>query len=319
MGDNNSKKDTLVPLRSDSIEKVGNSIRITNKIIFAGIEYIFNEALYLLNSKHLQRNSENFCFLLEYTPDYLKKAGLKYIANTKDDYVRAIELFNQVILKQPHNKYAYHFHAIANIQLHNYQSAIDDYTEIIKIYPDNANAYARRGDLFQKIDKYTLAVVDYTEAIRLNPLNSEYYHERANAIFRIDEKGSLADFDKAIELDPNNIRVYNNRGRTLNSLGETELAKADFVTAVNLAGIQLISDETNGKLYHYRGWAKIKLELYNEAIEDYSKVIELDPYYTIAYYYRAKANRSIGKIQEALTDEKTYENLTKSYADRSSI
>jgi tetratricopeptide (TPR) repeat protein len=52
------------------------------------------------------------------------------------------------------------------------------------------------------------------------------------------------------------------------------------------------------------------LEQYERAIRDYSKAIELDPDYALAYNNREFAYQALGKTVEAEADFKKYEELT---------
>ena len=49
MPDNETNNNSLVPIHNTGLIKAGNIIKITNKIIFNGIEELFNEAFCLLN------------------------------------------------------------------------------------------------------------------------------------------------------------------------------------------------------------------------------------------------------------------------------
>jgi len=143
--ENNTESNSLVPIQNTSIVKAGNLIKITNKLVFNEIENIFNEAFYLINSKHFQRNSENFCFLIQYNSKYLNDRKFKdYEANSDEDYEKAIELFSTVIIKQPSFKYAYYLRGIAKDHLKDYKGAISDYTKTIEIDPNFENAYFYR-------------------------------------------------------------------------------------------------------------------------------------------------------------------------------
>ena len=61
-------------------------------------------------------------------------------------------------------------------------------------------------------------------------------------------------------------------------------------------------DPNDAKAYNSRGAAKNNLKLYEEAIKDYDKALELDPNYADAYNNRGIANVKLGLYQEAIED-----------------
>ena len=54
--------------------------------------------------------------------------------------------------------------------------------------------------------------------------------------------------------------------------------------------------------YFFRGLAKLNLDDYEGAIQDYSKAIELNPNYFHAYMYRGVAWHNLRKYEEAMAD-----------------
>lgn len=109
MKDQNLVTNSLIANQNFGLVRVRKSLQIVNKLIFSESENIFNEAFYLINSAHVQRNSENFLFELEYNPKYLKRRKFEFEANSIEEYNQAIELFTLIILKRPQFKYALYF------------------------------------------------------------------------------------------------------------------------------------------------------------------------------------------------------------------
>lgn len=56
---------SIIQIGCNKLVQMKNSMTITNKIIFHGIEDLFNEAFYLINNKHIEKGRENFLFMLE--------------------------------------------------------------------------------------------------------------------------------------------------------------------------------------------------------------------------------------------------------------
>ena len=86
------KNTSLIPSGSYGLVRVGNTIDITYKILFGDIEKLFNEAFFLLNSKHLNRGNENYCISLETNLNFRKikmttaKTTMECLADANGQY-----------------------------------------------------------------------------------------------------------------------------------------------------------------------------------------------------------------------------------------
>lgn len=74
-------KRSLIQIKHNGLIMSKNILEITNRIIFNGIDTLFNEAFYLINSKHLKRKEENFCFLIEFNQQLFEKRVLNMKRN----------------------------------------------------------------------------------------------------------------------------------------------------------------------------------------------------------------------------------------------
>ena len=75
-------------------------------------------------------------------------------------------------------------------------------------------------------------------------------------------------------------------------------------------GKQSISAETHLR----RGYAKYRLDQYQDAIADYDTAINLKPDFASAYYFRGTAKRSLGQYKEAIEDYGTAIDLKDNFA-----
>ena len=67
--------------------------------------------------------------------------------------------------------------------------------------------------------------------------------------------------------------------------------------------------------YFNSGYAKAELKKYREAIQDYNKVIELNPNFVNAYYNRGIAKFNLQDYREAIQDYNKVIELNPNYAD----
>jgi len=160
------------------------------------------------------------------------------------------------------------------------------------------------------------------KAISAKPNFSLFYYKRANAYRqKADYPRAVNDYGKAIEFYPNFYSAYINRGRTFIDKEDYEKARADFSKAIEI-------DPKNAAAYYYRGliYEKKYSERiksfgflfmneadYNQAINDFnkardqalfdfSKVIEIDPEFANAYYARGLIYRRKGEHNQAIIE-----------------
>ena len=126
---------------------------------------------------------------------------------------------------------------------------------------------------------------------------------------------------KVLELNSDYVEAYYNRGFAYLNIGEYQDARANFKKALDLKqdyteakwglqetelylkSIKLIDpNAANAKAYYNRGFARLNISKFKEAIDDFDKVLELDPNYTEAYHKRGAAKFSIELYKSAVAD-----------------
>ncbi|ANB13553.1 Ppt1p [Sugiyamaella lignohabitans] len=86
--------------------------------------------------------------------------------------------------------------------------------------------------------------------------------------------------------------------------GNKALLESKYEEAIELYTKAINLDSTNAVFFANRAQAHIKSEAYGSAIADASEAIKLDPSYTKAYYRRAVAKTAIVRYKDALPDFK---------------
>lgn len=164
-------------------------------------------------------------------------------------------------------------------------------------YCNRANEHLRRED-------YEAAVRGYEEALAHDPDYTAAYYNRGVAYHRMGALDSaIADFTHVIELDPGQLQAHRQRGLTYARKGDHEQAIQNYDAA--LATIKA-SDESSaamvGALYYDRATAHRYLKAYEQAIADYTEVLEHAPNHIGAYINRGLAHSASGNQPEALRD-----------------
>jgi formylglycine-generating enzyme required for sulfatase activity/lipoprotein NlpI len=286
----------IMNLEKPILEKDENNMQSADKILSGVIEQPFNEAFYLINSKNIERNEENYCFLIQSDPQYLKRKKFKFISNSIDDYNAAISLFQHVIHIKPDFKIALNYCGVAKYSLKDFEGAIEDYDKAIEIDPQYASAYLNRANSFKALNDNESSIADYNKAIEIDPLDTLFYKNRANIKKKLkDYVGAIAGCNKAIKIEPKYAPAYYNRASIKKALKDFEGTIADCNIAIEI-------DPNYANAYYCRAHAKHLLKDYKGAITDINKTINLYPQYAPFYYNRAQAKYLIKDFEGAIAD-----------------
>jgi tetratricopeptide (TPR) repeat protein len=84
--------------------------------------------------------------------------------------------------------------------------------------------------------------------------------------------------------------------------GNTYMASGEYQQAIDDFTKTIELHPQNINTYHLRGLAYVRLEKYQQAIDDFTKTIELNSKEANAYYWRGFAYEKLGKYQQAIDD-----------------
>lgn len=217
----------------------------------------------------------------------------------------------------------------------NHRGALEDLMNLIEIAPSNGDAHFLLGLVSYKLGRFDVALDANSEAIKLGcSFGSQPYMNRAQTYLRLGQnQKAIADLDSVLTFKDNNeMQASLSRGQTHLRMNNTKLAIADFkkVVEIDPTNLQLTWDigqlsynleEYADALSYYskaidkldtpqaqmllvRGEVFEKLTQYEAAIQDYSRVIEMNPNLANAYYLRGQAKARMGSKEMACTDWK---------------
>ncbi len=208
--------------------------------------------------------------------------------------------------------------------------ALSSAHKAVSLDPKSARAFGTRAILYLRSNELQKCLDDLDQAIRLEPA-SVYYGNRAYAHNKVGNKPqSLSDYEKAIQLDPTNLVYYdlgiaryvngNKQGAldamrkhisyfTMDEMGlyfggviASELEQ--FNEALGYLNRAIEANSQIPDFYLRRGDAYFLLKRYEDARDNYGKVIELDPANAYAYYLRGNARGSLLDKDGACSDWK---------------
>ena len=234
--------------------------------------------------------------------DYLEQGLAHYKAENLDAAIESLETAKKL---EPGIRTIWR--ELGNVYLDkgSYDAAIENFDQAIeisrKIGMEEHNAYARRGEAYFYKGNYNAAAEDYSQAIRLDAENSLYWNNRGEIYRSMGEYSlALADFSNAIKINEKYTNALNNLGfvyYNMKDLDETNLDKA----IENFTRVIEI-DSRHAEAWNNRGSAYLEKGDYDKAIADFTQVIRFNPNFAVVYSNRSRAYLSKKDNQKALAD-----------------
>lgn len=247
-----------------------------------------------------------------------------------DDYMLAIQYFNQAIRAKPYLADPYYYRAIAKISLEDYAGAEADCSMAIERNKFKTESYRARGFARQQQGKDSLAVADYDIGLSHNPSDKYFlfyksvaltelkkFHEAdstfstllriypkfeeafsARARMRVlmaDTVGALEDIDRAIKFAPSELQPYLVRADIMARRHNWEAAAADMDEAIRLRPHE-------ADFYLNRAFLRYNLDDFFGAMADYNYTLELEPNNTAALFNRALLRYQVHDLPNAAAD-----------------
>jgi tetratricopeptide (TPR) repeat protein len=156
----------------------------------------------------------------------------------------------------------------------NYTQALQEVNKAISMVAGKASEdyFHLRGLIYYEMDLPEKAREDFNKAIAAQPQKAAYYYDRAFASASLGEyQESISDINKAIALDNEERSTYLvARIGFYNELNQFENALADCNELVS-------GGPDKAVIYYQRGVARMGLKKYDEAIQDFTRAIRLEP------------------------------------------
>ncbi len=129
----------------------------------------------------------------------------------------------------------------------------------------------------------------------IDPNEAEIYYHQGLSKFNLEEhEGAVNDFTKAININPNHADAYYRRGLAYYGLGKAYSSLEEYY----------------GELPNTRS----SLEQYQEAVNDFTKAIKINPNHADAYYGRGLANTRLGRFERGVADYTKAININPNHA-----
>jgi len=221
-------------------------------------------------------------------PKNIQVKNLESLYNNKNFF--ELIKYSEVFLKKfPESKFIYNLIGVSYFNLGKYSNAVANYNISISLNPKNSEAYNNKGLCLKKMGDFEGALENYKLALKINPNFLDVYNNIGNLYY---ELKSFKDAEKiwsdGLKVSSNNIVLLRNLGALLfEKKGENSLAKKKFEKILALSPEKPFALNYLGMIYKSEG-------KFDEAERYFKNAIEVDPYYSEAYYnlsYLKKFNK----------------------------
>jgi len=271
--------------------------------------------------------------------------GLNEQAGTcigKSEYDQAINWSNAAIALNPNYGEFYVTRGLAYEWKDQYGQSLADYNHAIQLEPNCAKGFYSRGFTYLFTNQMEKARQDALKSIEIYPYSATAF----NLLGRVyDKQGNYAQaldaFKKQVELQPTDLSAYDRLAITYAKLGEIDRVE-ETQAKINKLKLKSKSSYVNDQqgelkdivwdtkdiqkhpsdhsLFCRRAETFTKLEIYQQAINDYSKAIALDSKDDSALFGRASAFAALKQYDKAIPDYteciKLYPEGVAAYVDR---
>jgi tetratricopeptide (TPR) repeat protein len=189
-----------------------------------------------------------------------------------------------------------------------WQNSINLFTDLVKKYPNQAHAHFILAKNLIDVPDLNAALGSMNRSIELDPKMSESYFYRGNIYYGQENyAAALNDYLKAVELNPKYSEAYYNIGVTYNTTKKYQESIEPLTKAISLV--------PNEYMYQTRASSFFNLRRLQEAVDDYSKAIAINPKAGQAYFNRGATYLNMQQKTSACADWKTASALGFTKAD----
>ena len=164
------------------------------------------------------------------------------------------------------------------------------------------SSYLHQARAYAEQDQFDEALASLSRGLERDPEASDLELERGRVFLA---KGALdeaeATFAKQLEANPNDIDARLELGVVQDRRGRSEEALKSFTSVVNFLEAPL-ERRQQVRAHLLRGQTLFGVERYEEALDDFHRVIELKEDSFLGYVWRGRAEHMLGSYEEALTD-----------------
>jgi formylglycine-generating enzyme required for sulfatase activity/Tfp pilus assembly protein PilF len=225
-------------------------------------------------------------------PDYLA-AKAAYQAG---DYRQVVRLATLVLDRDPGLAPAHWYRGMAYYYLDDLDAGLADMEAALAIDPRYALAYADRGLIYQALGNVERATADWERALVLDPTLAKVHHNLGVVHYNQgDYEAAVKEYARALAIDPT-------RAESWASQAQTQQARGDVGGCISSAGRAIELRPELWLVYCIRSNCLAQLNKNQEALADLDVYLEHVTDNSTAWYNRGNVHRHLGRMTEAVQD-----------------
>lgn len=213
-----------------------------------------------------------------------------------EDYVLSIQYFNQAIKSKPFLPDPYFFRGVAKVYLEDYKGAISDCSIAIEKNPFMIRAYICRSFAKIKLKDYEGAIEDCQKGLKYEETNTALRQNIIIASMQA-KKYEQAGISLAHYIKQNPTEMFGYMSR-----GELSILEGDTIRAVDDYSRAISVDRYYSPAYAGRAYSYLLIKKYENALQDLDEAIRLDPDNPGYYINRGLARYNTNDLKGTLAD-----------------
>lgn len=253
---------------------------------------------------------------------YRTWAGMSSDPAQREEKLRkALSYYKQALSLSPHNAQLWNEWGMTYVLAGDHEQALEKYMHSLELDSEYEQTYLLLGDLYMNRGDLERAAENYRRALEIKP-NLIQAHSALGYIYA--QQGELekavAENMEVVKKSPKDLNGHKNLALLYNQLGEREKALAEARRAWELApedqkpGLEELINRLGGKVesssrttselqtYLTQGQKYLKEKKWTEAIEVYSKVLQLDPNSVQAHSALGYIYAKQGELEKAVRE-----------------
>ncbi|QKG80483.1 tetratricopeptide repeat protein [Tenuifilum thalassicum] len=185
------------------------------------------------------------------------------------------------------------------IKERNFKAASSDFKNALEISPDDTAALNGIILTYIYLKDFREANKWIEQALEKHPENPAFLYRRGivNNLNDNYEK-AISDFEEALAKKPYTSLTI----QILLNKASSHYKLEQYNEALDIYNKVIELDPRNFKAYNFRGLVNFKLGYFVDAVTDYTKAIDLDPSYPLPYYNRGMSLLKLNELQSACSD-----------------
>lgn len=289
----------LPPSSSDKVDKLGDEIVASFNNRNQALKHLIFGRDYMRGQSY-ERAVKNFRQALKYDPElaaayyYMGQAYLE-----QDSLNQALTALEKAVDTDPSYISAYHSIGQAYLEKGDTLQARNFFEQLVQKKPDDCDIQIAYGYVMaNQLDEVQKGLDAFEKAKQLCPDNAAAYQYLALALpdDRRDEK--IENYKKYLELSEGKATDPD----ALEYLFSLYFADQRYQEAEQTINQAVAADPSDPNLQLYAGIVSDKLQHYQDAVQHYTKALEINPDLQKAYLFRALAYKQMGNTQKYAQD-----------------